>query len=150
MITPEMLARSGTEHGEQMALFCWAGQPLKRATFPELEWLHAIPNSGARGNKVAAGQLKAEGVKAGVADVFLPVKTNRFSGLYVELKRANGFASDFSEEQLDFCRFVNHQGFCWYPAFGWVEASHVIEAYLRNVTPFLTPKQQLVLNKAYA
>ena len=151
-MTPEQLAKSGTEHAEQMALFCWAAQQFGR--FPELRWLHAIPNAGARGNKVAAAQLKAEGVKAGVADTFLPVgrwhgeanpSKTYYAGLYIELKKANGVPSDVSKEQIEFAKFVTSQSFAWAVAFGYKEASHLIEAYLTCVTPTLTKKQAQVL-----
>lgn len=44
---------------------------------PALEWFHAIPNGGSRGDddksrKIRGAQLKAEGVRQGVADTFLP------------------------------------------------------------------------------
>lgn len=150
MITPEMLAKSGTEHGEQCALFCWAGLPEQQARFPALRWLHAIPNAGARGNKVAASQLKAEGVKAGVADVFLPYyvdfRTGRFTcGLYVELKRATGVPSDVSKEQIQFAKFVTSQNYAWFVAFGWREAAQLIQQYVQCETITLTPKQAQVL-----
>lgn len=160
MITPEMLARSGTEHGEQAALFCWAGLPEVRAQYPCLEWMYAIANGGKR-DKVTAGKLKAEGVKAGIADVFLPVAIRLpapigltiptlFCGLYIELKRADGYPSQFSAEQIDFAKFVKSYGYAWYPAFGWREATHIIVSYLRNVHPHLTEKQVAVLNRVHA
>lgn len=113
-MTPQQLAKSGTEHGEQAALFCWAAvahlngfesaaEWLKGKNYspqirfnpkpvPELKWLHAIPNGGSRGDTaksraIAGGMMKAEGVKKGVADVCLPVKRGEYSGLYIEMKR---------------------------------------------------------------
>lgn len=153
-MTPEQLAKSGTEHAEQMALFCWAGLPEQQARFPCLKWLHAIPNAGARGNKVAASQLKAEGVKAGVADVFLPVgiwygeanpSKTYYAGLYIELKRTKGVPSDVSKEQIEFAKFVTKQSYAWLVAFGYKEAVALIEAYLTCVQPTLTKKQAQVL-----
>jgi hypothetical protein len=167
-LNPEQLAKSGTEHAEQMALFAWANMAAKlgfeaandmRAystgvrgaepafpfqPVPVLKWLHAIPNAGARGNKVAAAQLKAEGVKAGIADVFLPVKSfhvprgfeNRIhnrvslSGLYIEMKRADGKLSDLSSDQYQFGNFVLEQGFAWRLCFGWHQAAITIQEYL--------------------
>ena len=63
--TPEQIARAGTEHAHQAALFCW----LRRKTHyhPELEWIFAVPNGGSR-DKITAGKLKAEGVTPGVFD----------------------------------------------------------------------------------
>jgi len=59
---------------------------------PECEWLHAIPNGGKR-NIVTAVKLKKEGVKPGIADLFLPIpmehKGKIYHGLYVEVKVAN-------------------------------------------------------------
>jgi len=157
-MTPEQLAGSGTEHAEQMAVFCWANiamnygfaaanayssthmLPITGDPVPFLRWLHAIPNAGARGNKVAAAQLKAEGVKAGVSDIFLPVKSGGFSGLYIEMKRANGRLSDVTPVQRDFMMFVESQGFVWTVAFGWKKAVYEIERYLlqMRVLPYNT------------
>lgn len=116
-MTPDELAKSGTEHGEQRALFGWAkmaewygfaaawddnayagdDRHKDAVGVPELHWLHAIPNGGLRDKKTAA-KLKVEGVKRGISDVFLPlvmrgvaplgnVIPTLYSGLYVELKR---------------------------------------------------------------
>lgn len=52
---------------------------------PELKLLHHIPNGGRRDKKEAA-RLKAQGVKAGVPDLFLPVPRQGFHGLYIEMK----------------------------------------------------------------
>lgn len=146
VITPEYLARSGTEHGEQAAVFCWAA--MNRQRFPDLRWMHAIPNGGDRKVSVAAS-LKAEGVKGGVADIFLPVPryANGYmaeAGLYIEMKRANGVPSNVSHQQLDFGAFVTLKGFHWYVAFGWQQAAALIEAYLTGQAPVLTPHQQTV------
>lgn len=166
-MNPEQLAKSGTEHAEQTALFCWAAMathfgfecaddmrnyagPQKytpasdRITpVPELRWLHAIPNAGARGNKVAASQLKAEGVKAGVADILLPVRrtvridqrlafASTYSGFYLEMKRANGRLSDVTKEQSAFAEFVKQQGYYWNVAFGWRMAADMLTRYLQG------------------
>lgn len=45
----------------------------------------AIPNGGHRHIKVAA-KLKAEGVMAGVWDVFVAVPSAKYGGLFIELK----------------------------------------------------------------
>jgi len=160
LMNPEQLAKSGSEHAEQCALFCWANKAMQfgfaaademdaydvytphheRLYVPELRWLHAIPNAGARSNKIAAAQLKAEGVKAGVADIFLPVVKRgrndqlnnpvRFCGLYIELKRLDGHMSDVSNDQTNFGKFVEQQGYKWYVAFGWRQAASIIKEYL--------------------
>jgi len=45
----------------------------------------AIPNGGWR-NKAVAAKLKAEGVKAGVADLLILLPNSTFHGLFVEVK----------------------------------------------------------------
>jgi len=132
MILPEMLTKSGTEHGEQAALFCWASLPEQQKRYPMLQWMFAIPNGGHR-NKAVAGMLKAEGVKPGVADVFLPVfrfSNGERAGLFIEMKRADGVPSDVKPHQTKFADFVKSQGYEHVVAFGWRQAVAAIEEYL--------------------
>jgi len=75
-----------TEHNEQVAVFDWARANEYR--LPALRLLHAIPNGGHR-SKATAGRLKAEGVKAGVPDIFLPYPMFEpilRHGLWIEMK----------------------------------------------------------------
>jgi len=115
-----------TESAEQKALFQWAACLSKR--YPELCLLHAIPNGGFR-HKATAGRLKAEGVKAGVPDVCLPVPRGGYHGLYVELKRQKG--SKTSEKQETWLDALSKQGYCATVCKGWHEASETILQYLR-------------------
>lgn len=71
------------EAREQEALFRWAD--FAAGTMPELKLLYHIPNGGSR-NKAEAANLKRQGVKAGVPDLFLPVPRGGYHGLYIELK----------------------------------------------------------------
>ena len=71
------------EEQEQTAVFRWAR--MQEGAHPELALLHHIPNGGAR-SKATAGRLKAEGVKAGIPDICLPVPKNGYGALYIELK----------------------------------------------------------------
>lgn len=109
MITPEQIAKSNTEHAHQAAVFCWCSTHLEE--YPELEWYHAIPNGGER-DIITAGKLKAEGVKSGVSDTFLPVKRGEYSGLYIEIKKP-GKINQVSERQAAFGVFVQSQGFAF-------------------------------------
>ncbi len=108
-MSPEVLAKAGTEHAHQVALFAWkavasylgfeaaddmaAYSDSKRmAAYREkaqpiygLGWYHAIANGGARGDSkesamIRGGQLKAEGVTKGVSDTFLPVYIKNLDG----------------------------------------------------------------------
>lgn len=84
-LTPERIAEVQSEHGQQTALFAWAALPETKAMCPGIENMFAIPNGGERNLKVASN-LKAEGVQAGVADVFLPVALFGWHGLWIEMK----------------------------------------------------------------
>lgn len=67
------------EHSVQKAYFDWARlHPVARRAY-------AIPNGGKR-NLVTAARLKAEGVRAGVLDVCLPIPVRDSHGLYIEFK----------------------------------------------------------------
>lgn len=84
---PAQTATEASEHAEQAALIervAWAA-----GQHPELALLLAIPNGGAR-HKATAARLKAEGVRAGVPDLFLPVARGGSHGLWIEMKRARG------------------------------------------------------------
>lgn len=112
----------------QRAVIQWC--KYLEAHIPELRWLHAIPNGGKRDARTAA-LLKAEGVKAGVLDLFWPwPRSNpsgpRWHGLYIEMKAPEGA---LSEEQKNFARFVMEQGYCVRIAFDPHEAMLVIKAY---------------------
>jgi len=125
-LKPKRKPSSDREHQEQVALFKWARMREKRV--PELALLFAIPNGGKR-NKATAGKLKAEGVKAGVPDICMPVARGRFHGLYIELKAPGGKPSD---SQGKWIKDLTAQGYYACVCVGWESAKMVIEAYLDN------------------
>lgn len=87
MSKAQSLAMVPSEHEEQAAVVQWAERAL--GAWPELECLYAVPNGGQRDVRVAR-RLKAEGVRAGVPDLCLPVARGGWNALYVEMKRAAG------------------------------------------------------------
>lgn len=76
-----------SEHQEQASLFLWARMNVGK--YPELSWLFAVPNGGFRMGKTAR-DLKDEGVKAGVPDVWFPISgvygERPVKGLVIEMK----------------------------------------------------------------
>ena len=95
------LLNDGTIHPTQkpVTLFSWAA--MQSGKYPELNLLYHVPNGGSR-HKAEAGRLRAEGVKAGVPDLCLPVARGQYHGLYIELKRQRGGrTSDHQSEWLD-------------------------------------------------
>lgn len=115
-----------TEHEEQVALF--KVMKLHEKQYPGLELAYAIPNGGHRHPAVAA-KLKAEGVKAGVPDLFIPVPRGNAHGLYVELKAKGGTVSDAQRTMM---AVLSKQGYACIVAYGWESAWGEIEAYMKS------------------
>ena len=113
------------EHRMQVALFKWAA--LASGADPRLRLLFAIGNGGKR-NVIVAKKMKAEGVKAGVPDVFLPVPCGVYHGLWLELKAGKGTPS---EEQAHWLSRLEFQGYrCEVVHDDWEQAKAIIEGYL--------------------
>jgi hypothetical protein len=160
--------KSGTEHAHQTALFMWANMACRFGAYtanfpaaytekgwaanyskhaietgndfliPQLKWLHAIHNQG-HGDAIRGGKAKAEGVKAGISDLFLPVPTMQhlqpshldcryYCGLYLELKVGNNKPSEI---QLEFMNDMRAAGYAADWAIGWLDARYKILTYLQ-------------------
>lgn len=115
-----------TEHDEQAALFTWAA--TNEAAHPELACMFAIPNGGHRHPAVAA-MLKAEGVRAGVPDIFIAAPRGRWAGLFLELKRAD-HSNGPTEAQRMWIERLREQGYSTAICYGAAEAQQCIMAYL--------------------
>ncbi len=116
--------KKASEHDEQAALIKWfdTAYSLYKGR------LAATPNGGKRHIRTAVS-LKAEGVRAGYPDLFLPVPRNNHHGLHIELKVKKGRLSD---SQKDWLNFLNSQGYMAVCCYGWDEARAVIIDYLRG------------------
>ena len=111
------------EAAEQEALFAWA--ELMRGRLPGIERMYHCPNGGSR-NPVEAANLKRQGVKPGVPDIFLPVARGRYHGLYIEMKTDKGRLSD---DQRDWLSALREQGYAAYVCRGWERAAKLILKY---------------------
>ena len=116
--------RNYEEAREQASLIEWAGWMQKR--IPDLRLIFHIPNGGYR-NEIEAANLKRQGVKAGVPDLFLPVAKHGFHGLFVEMKTKNG---KVTENQVKWLRDLSAQGYLAVICRGADEAKKIIEDYL--------------------
>lgn len=115
--------RNDAEHQEQKALIEWCtalGYPYTL--------LFAIPNGGGR-SKAEAGKFKAEGVKSGVPDLFLPVARGSSHGLFIEMKARGG---RLDVKQKVWQSELLEQGYCVETCWGWEEARQVIDTYLKQ------------------
>lgn len=119
------VAGEGSESQEQQALFRWW-----RLFQPKLapgRVMYAIPNGGRR-DAATGARLKAEGVLAGVPDVFLACPRPPYAGLYIELKRkAGGRASPAQKAML---ATLEASGYAVAVCHGWRDAASEIIHYL--------------------
>lgn len=69
--------------------------------------LFAIPNGGKRG-KVTASIMKAEGVRRGIADLFLSIPKECSHGMYIEMKTKDGIMSPEQKTFRDLVRQNNY------------------------------------------
>jgi hypothetical protein len=70
-------------------------------------YLMAIPNGGNR-SPITGAILKAEGVRAGVADLFLMEAVAPYNGLWIEVKLEKGRQSD---KQKEFEQIATDKGY---------------------------------------
>ena len=116
-----------TEAQEQITLINWA--ELQSGKYPELKLLYHVPNGSSR-SKAEAGRLRAEGVKAGVPDLCLPVPRGKYLGLYCELKRQRGGRA--SDNQVEWLDALSKQGYQVALCRGWEAAAETILKYLQG------------------
>lgn len=112
------------EDAIQVAVIEWAN--WNKTKYPELKWLHHIPNGGSR-NKLEAVKLKRMGVRAGVSDLCLPYPKGTYCGLYIEMKAGNGRKQESQKEFLNDMAEAGHFVCTCYSA---QEAIDTIEKYL--------------------
>lgn len=93
-----ILTDAPSEHLEQVRLVSWF-----RRSYPSAR-IFAIPNGGGRSMAQGAA-LKAEGVTAGVPDLFVPAW-----GLWVEMKKATGgVVSPVQRDWIAYLEGIGHQ-----------------------------------------
>ncbi|MBA1200477.1 VRR-NUC domain-containing protein [Pseudomonas capeferrum] len=92
--------------------------------------IYHVPNGGHRMKAVAA-KLKAQGVKAGVPDLVLPMARGGYFGLYIEFKAAPPFDAAVSASQHGFIQALNTQGYLAVVCRGQLDAMEAVQAYLQ-------------------
>lgn len=129
-----------TEHEEQVAVIKWC--EAMEAQYPELRWIFAVPNGGKlpyhRNPNTGAtfspqlNYLKAEGLRPGVSDLFLPCPNETYCGLFVEMKRKGD--KQPSKEQAEFIEDMLAYGYFACVCHGFDEAIEAILNYVSNGT----------------
>jgi hypothetical protein len=110
------------EHQIQVAYF------VAISYHAEWRWIHAIPNGGKR-SKAVAGKMKAEGVKRGIADVFIPYPRKGAGGMYIEFKAPKGKQT---EEQRGFQAHCIAEGYVYAVCFTASEAYDATKRYMEG------------------
>ena len=125
-----------SEHDEQVALFDWAGLYVREE--PRLKLMFAIPNQGGKGKGaiIRGRKMVEEGLKKGVPDIFLPVVTEGFSGLFIEMKYGKG---RLSEEQTTYLNELTNGGYLCGVCYSFEQAKELIMDYLNSELDLSNP-----------
>ncbi len=91
--------------------------------------IYHVPNGGHR-VKAVAGKLKAQGVKAGVPDLVLPMARGGYFGMYIEFKAMPPFDAEVSPNQDAYIQALTGQGYLAIVCRGRIDAMEAIRAYL--------------------
>ncbi|WP_207869539.1 VRR-NUC domain-containing protein [Pseudomonas sp. 51_B] len=91
--------------------------------------IYHVPNGGHR-VKAVAGKLKAQGVKAGVPDLVLPMARGGYFGLYIEFKAKPPFDAEVSPSQDAYLQMLTAQNYLAIVCRGSIDAVEAIRAYL--------------------
>jgi VRR-NUC domain len=118
--------RGHQEDDLQQRIVQYVGYGMRYNGRPLTDWLHSIPNGGQRNPREAA-RLKAQGVRAGVPDLCLPIAAAPYGGLYIELKVGKNTLTD---AQLDFHQRLREGGQCVATCLTYEKALQVIGDYL--------------------
>lgn len=114
-----------SEAQEQAAVIDWWRFAHKKYGVPEVALLH-IANEGT-GSVVRGRSQKKQGVRAGVADLFLSVPRGGRAGLWIEMKRKNG---QVRSEQREFLNQMQELGYDCAVCRGAEAAREKIHAYM--------------------
>lgn len=112
------------EDTEQIKVIRWAAGAECR--YPELRWLHHVPNGGTR-DSAEAIKLKNMGVKRGVSDLCLPFPHGRYHGLYIEMKYGE---NRLTKEQSQFLRDMCDSKHCVAVCYDAASAIGLIKMYM--------------------
>ncbi len=116
--------RGNPEHQLQAACIAWYDKNVKDIiTF-------AIPNGGKRSKKVAQ-EMKEEGVRKGVFDLFMVYANHGYNGLFIEMKTPTGTLSKDQKSFMLYCQRHNYK----------CVVAKTIEQFQHEIRAYLTPNK---------
>ena len=122
-VKPRTKRNAQPEAAEQAKVIAWARK--NERNYPGLWMLHSSLN-GLKRTKNAQGKAKQQGMLSGVPDLFLPILSGGFSGLYIEMKSEKGRVSI---EQSRFLKAVSDNGYSAFVCYSADEAIAKIKAH---------------------
>lgn len=136
-LTPEQLAKSGTEDGTHSAIIQACAIHLA-PMYPLLELIYHIPNGGSRGNdrksaQIAGAQMTRLGTKAGTPDMCVPIPRHGYGALYVEVKSPDGKGT-LSAAQVDRIKRLTLAGNFCAVVDDWKDGYNLIRNYIFDLT----------------
>lgn len=123
-----------TEHAEQVAVIDWCN--ANEGRYPALRWIYSslngifIPAPPKTRAKII-NHMKAEGMKKGIPDLFLPAARHGYHGLFIEMKYGSNTPTI---EQKDFMKFADGEGYLDAVCNGADEAIETLEWYMKGST----------------
>jgi hypothetical protein len=107
---------------------------IRAKTSDKCAVIYSIPNGGLR-DRTTAQKMYAEGVRAGVWDICVPVQTPEYSMMFLEMKFGK---NKLTPAQIDFQEKMNAvsvKPVMWAVCYDYRTAYETIENYLNGVTP---------------
>ena len=114
-----------SEAWHQKQIFRWAR--ANQIRHPELQLLNSSLN-GVRLPISLAKKMKAQGMKKGYPDIFLPVPKNNYHGLFIELKKETG--GKVSVDQIRWLEKLSELGYYTTVQYGYKQTIEKIKQYL--------------------
>ncbi len=114
--------------------------PVNQTPYEDLEqikfsvWLtkngirHTASANGGKRNMMTAIKLKRMGVSAGFPDIEIPYPTEKYHGLYIEMKRKKG--GTVSANQAQWLEYLNSVGYHAVVVRGFEDARDTVLRYL--------------------
>ena len=118
--------KAPSEAAEQSLLLNWVR--FASVKYPVLDMLVHVPNEGKRSAR-AGSELKRQGLKAGYPDLALNAARCGYHGLFIEMKKRGGRATD---AQIDWLECLEHEGNAVALCDCMESARNVLEAYARG------------------
>ncbi len=132
------------ESPHQRAFMQWVN--IYSTRYPEVGLIYCNHNTQLLADKIKAGRWKALGGKAGIPDLFLPVGTASFNGLYIEFKspdkkpKTSKSAGGVSKDQQKMFGLLREQNYKVIVCYDVEEAIEEVKLYMREYYLFKNAK----------